>query len=274
LFQSLAPFPHPAKLGLVSETTQAEPPGTTPDGSDPPRRPVFVTTHWSVVVTAGRSDTPCAQVALEKLCRTYWYPLYAYARRRGHSVEDAQDLTQEFFARVLERHWLARADQSKGRFRTFLLTAMERFLANEWDKARALKRGGGHRNVPIQLDTAETRYGVEPADTRTPEQAFEYRWAVALLDEVVKQLEAEFQAQGQAAMFATLKPCLVGDRAAQPYAELAVVLGMEEGAVKVAVHRLRLRYRELLRAEIANTVASTEEVDAEMRHLFNVLAGR
>ena len=189
-------------------------------------------------------------------------------------MEDAQDLTQEFFARVLEHHWLARADQSKGRFRTFLLTAMERFLANEWDKARALKRGGGHRTVLIQLDTAETRYGVEPADTRTPEQAFEYRWAVALLDEVVKQLEAEFREQGQAATFATLKPCLVGERASQPYAELAVRLGIEEGAVKVAVHRLRLRYRELLRAEIANTVASTEEVDAEMRHLFNVLAGR
>jgi RNA polymerase sigma factor (sigma-70 family) len=255
----------------VSATTGSETPGTTLGGSDPTRRPVFVTTHWSVVVMAGQSDTPRAQAALERLCRTYWYPLYAYARRRGHSVEDAQDLTQEFFARVLERHWLARADQSKGRFRTFLLTAMERFLANEWDRARALKRGGGRRNVPIQLDSAETRYGVEPADTRTPEQAFEYRWANALLDEVVKQLEAEFEAQGQAAAFATLKPCLVGERAAQPYAVLAAKLGMEEGAVKVAVHRLRLRYRELLRAEIANTVASDEEVDAEMRHLFNVL---
>ena len=126
--------------------------------------------------------------------------------------------------------------------------------------------------MPIQLDTAETRYGVEPADTRTPEQAFEYRWAVALLDEAVKQLEAEFREQGQAATFAMLRPCLVGERASQPYAELAAKLDMEEGAVKVAVHRLRLRYRELLRAEIANTVASTEEVDAEMRHLFNVLA--
>jgi hypothetical protein len=151
---------------------------------------------------------------------------------------------------------------------------MERFLANEWDKARALKRGGSHRNLPIQVDTAETRYGVEPADTRTPEQAFEYRWAVALLDEVVKQPEAEFQEQGQAASFAALKPCLVGDRASQPYAELAAILGMEEGAVKVAVHRLRQRYRELLRAEIANTVASTEEVEAEMRHLFNMLSAR
>jgi RNA polymerase sigma-70 factor (ECF subfamily) len=246
--------------------------GERTTSGDRPR--VFPVTQWTVVLAAGGTPSPESAAALERLCSSYWYPLYAFVRRSGHSPPDAQDLTQEFFARVLERHWLARADQSKGRFRTFLLTAMERFLANEWDKARALKRGGGQRNVPIQVDTAETRYGVEPADTRTPEQAFEYRWAVALLDEVVKQLEAEFQAQGQAASFAALKPCLVGDRAAQPYAELAAMLGMEEGAVKVAVHRLRQRYRELLRAEIANTVASAEEVDAEMRHLFNVLAGR
>jgi RNA polymerase sigma factor (sigma-70 family) len=239
-----------------------------------PQAPVgcFVTTHWSVVLTAGRRDSTQAKGALEKLCRAYWYPLYAYVRRRGYSVEDAQDLTQAFFARVLERNWLARADQTKGRFRTFLLTAMERFLANEWDKVRAQKRGGGVRNIPIQLDTAETRYGVEPVDLSTPEQAFEYRWALTLLDEVVSQLEAEFGARDQAALFATLKPCLVGERASQPYAELAAKLGMEEGAVKVAVHRLRQRYRELLRAEIANTVASAAEVDEEMRHLFNVLA--
>jgi RNA polymerase sigma-70 factor (ECF subfamily) len=244
----------------------------TPNPETPPAPAgCFVTTHWSVVVTAGHSDTQRAQAAIEKLCRAYWFPLYAYVRRRGHSVEDAQDLTQEFFARVLEHNWLARADQAKGRFRTFLLTAMERFLANEWDKMRALKRGGGQRNIPIQLDTAETRYGVDPADTRTPEQAFEYRWALTLLDEVVSQLEAEFRAEGRADLFASLKPCLVGDRASQPYAELAAKLGMEEGAVKVAVHRLRQRYRELLRAEIANTVASPGEVDAEMHHLFNVL---
>jgi RNA polymerase sigma-70 factor (ECF subfamily) len=205
------------------------------------------------------------------LCQNYWPPLYAYIRHCGFDPHHAKDLTQEFFARVLEHHWLARADQAKGRFRTFLLTAMERFLANEWDKVRALKRGGGQRNIPIQVDSAETRYGVEPADTRTPEQAFEYRWALALLDEVVSQLEAEFRARDQAELFAALKPCLVGDRASQPYVELARKLDMEAGAVKVAVHRLRQRYRELLRAEIANTVASPGEVDAEMRHLFNVL---
>ncbi len=246
----------------------------TSNSTEAPQPPAgcFVTTHWSVVLAAGRSDTTRAQTALEKLCRAYWFPLYAYVRRRGHSVEDAQDLTQEFFARVLEHHWLARADQAKGRFRTFLLTAMERFLANEWDKVRALKRGGGRRNIPIQLDTAETRYGVEPVDTHTPEQAFEYQWAVTLLDEVIGQLEAEFRARDQADLFAALKPCLVGNSASQPYVELAAKLGMEEGTVKVAVHRLRQRYRELLRAEIANTVESPAEVDAEMRHLFNVLA--
>src|SRR5512142_1168527 len=228
----------------------------TSSGTERPQAPAgcFVTTHWSVVLTAGGTDTARAHAALEKLCRAYWYPLYAYARRRGYSVEDAQDLTQEFFARVLERNWLARADQARGRFRTFLLTAMERFLANEWDKVRAQKRGGGQRNVPIQLETAETRYGVEPADTRTPEQAFEYRWALTLLDEVVGQLEEEFRTRDQGELFAALKPCLVGDRMSQPYPELAAKLGMEEGAVRVAVHRLRQRYRELLRAEIANTV--------------------
>lgn len=212
------------------------------------------------------------EAALDRLCKTYWYPLYAYVRRRGYSVEDAQDLTQDFFTRLLGRHWLADADRSKGRFRTFLLTAMERFLANEWDKARALKRGGGRSSVPLQLDTAEMRYGVEPADVHTPEQAFEYRWALTLLDEVVRQLGTEFQLRGQAKLFNTLKPCLVGDRSRQPYAQLASTLGMEEGAIKVAVHRLRQRYRELLRAEIANTVAAPGEAEAEMRHLFQVLA--
>jgi RNA polymerase sigma-70 factor (ECF subfamily) len=233
-----------------------------------------VTTRWSQVIAAGQQDTTHVQPALESLCRTYWGPLYAYVRRRGFSVEDAQDLTQAFFERLLERRWLGAADREKGRFRTFLLTAMERFLSHEQERARALKRGGGQPLVPIQLDEAETRYGVDPQDTRTPEQAFEHRWALALLDQVLSRLEGEFQARGQAELFAGLKPCLVGGRAEQPYAELAVKLGMGEAAVKVAVHRLRQRYRELLRAEIAETVASAAEVDAEMRHLFEVLTSR
>ena len=259
--------------GNVSTRGPTTDPSPTPPADRSVRRPVFVTTQWSVVLNAGRSDTTGARVALEKLCQTYWYPLYAYVRG-GHSPNDAQDLTQEFFARVLERNWIARADQAKGRFRTFLLTALERFLANAWDKARSLKRGGDCRFVPLQFDSAETRFGVEPADHRTPEQTFEYQWALTLLDTVVKRLEAEFQNRGQAAEFAALKPCLTGESASQPYRELAARLGQSEGAVKVAVHRLRQRYRELLRAEIAQTVDPPAETDAEMRHLFNVLAGR
>ena len=244
--------------------------------TDAPRLPEarFLTTHWTAVLAAGRNDTTRARMALAQLCETYWYPLYVYVRRRGHSLHDAQDLTQEFFARLLEHNWLARADHAKGRFRTFLLTAMERFLANEWDKVRAQKRGGGQQFVPVQFEAAETRYGVEPADDRTPEQAFERRWALTLLDSVLQQLEAEFCAQGKTELFAALQPCLVGDRERLPYQELARQSGLSEGALRVAVHRLRGRYRELLRAEIANTVASAEEVEAEMRHLFNVLAGR
>ncbi len=233
---------------------------------------VFVTTHWSVVLEAGRKDTSQAMGALEQLCRVYWYPLYAYIRRRGYAPPDAQDLTQEFFARLLERKWLARADQTKGRFRTFLLHALERFLANEWDKARALKRGGGQKLVPLEFETGETRYRAEPPDVRTPEQTFERRWAVALLSEVMQRLEANYGQEGKAELFAALQPCLVGDREGLPYPQLAQELGLKEGAVRVAVHRLRQRYRELLRAEIAHTVAATEDVDAEMKHLFTVLA--
>src|ERR1019366_7103118 len=232
----------------------------------------FVTTHWSVVLAATRSDTTRAQAALARLYQAYWYPLYAYVRRRGYQAHDAQDLTQEFFARLLHENGLAQADRERGRFRTFLLAALSHFLANEWDKARAQKRGGAVQFVPLQLDSAETRYGQEPADPVTPEQCFERRWAVALLEEVLNRLREEHLAAGTVQMFDALKPCLVGDRQAQPYAALATQLGMTEGAVKVAVHRLRQRYRQRLREEIANTVATPEEVNDEMHHLFSVLA--
>jgi RNA polymerase sigma-70 factor (ECF subfamily) len=234
---------------------------------------VFVTTHWSVVLTAGHSDTARAQAALEKLCRTYWYPLYAYVRRRGQSPEDAKDLTQEFFARLLERNWVGRADQQKGRFRSFLLSAMNHFLADEWDKARAQKRGGGQMPVPSQFDTAETRYGHEPVDKTTPEQNYERRWALTLLDTVLQRLRSEYEREGRAELFAALHSCLVGDRTDQPYAELAGKLGVSESAVKSTVHRLRQRYRQLLRDEIAQTVAEPGEIDEELHHLFAALAG-
>jgi RNA polymerase sigma-70 factor (ECF subfamily) len=237
-------------------------------------RQIFVTTHWSVVLTAGRSDTTRARAALENLCQAYWYPLYAYVRRRGHSPEDAQDLTQTFFARLLERNWVGNADQQKGRFRSFLLSAMNHFLSDEWDKARAQKRGGGVPPVPLQFDTAETRYGHEPVDNITPEQSYERRWVLTLLDGVLHRLRSEYEQEGRAELFAELNPCLVGDRTAQPYAKLGAKLGVSEGTVKAAVHRLRQRYRRLLRDEIAHTVAEPGEVDEELHHLFAVLAGQ
>lgn len=245
------------------------PPPSEPGPSPGP----FVTTHWSAVLSAGRSDSTRAQAALAGLCETYWYPLYVYVRRRGYGPEDAQDLTQEFFARLLEHNWLAQADRQRGRFRTFLLAALSHFLANEWDKARAQKRGGTVQMVALQLDTAETRYGHEPPDPLTPEQSFERRWALALLDRVLTLLQTENNAPEKRESFETLKPCLLGDREHQPYALLATKLGLTEGAVKVAVHRLRQRYRQLLREEIAHTVATPAEVGEELRYLVKVLAG-
>jgi RNA polymerase sigma-70 factor (ECF subfamily) len=255
----------------VSTTAPSAPSSEANAGA---RGPVFVTTQWSVVLDAARSDTTRAQAALEKLCRTYWYPLYAYVRRRGHPAPDAQDLTQAFFARLLEHNWVGAADRERGRFRTFLLTAMSRFLSDEWDRLRAQKRGGGVVHVPVQLDTAETRYGHEPADDDTPEQCFERRWALTLLETVLQRLRVEYERAGKSELFATLNSSLVGGLESQPYAELAAQLGMNEGAVKVAVHRLRKRYRHLLRAEIAQTTAGTEDMEDELRHLFAVLAGR
>jgi RNA polymerase sigma-70 factor (ECF subfamily) len=222
----------------VSTSTQTKRVSTNP-GTNAPHAAAFVTTHWSIVLSAGQSDTTRAQSALSKLCQTYWYPLYAYVRGRGHSREDAQDLTQEFFARLLQKNWIASADREKGRFRSFLLTAMKRFLADEWDKARAQKRGGGLPLLSLQFDTAETRLRREPADEVTPEQSFERRWVLTLLDEVLKRLRTEYEQEGNAELFVELNPCLVGDRTLLPYAELAKKLALSESAVKSAVHRLR-----------------------------------
>jgi len=225
------------------------------------------------VLAAGHGDSSQSREALAYLCARYWYPLFAYVRRRGVSPEDAKDLTQAFFERLLERGWVGDADPGRGRFRTFLLTAMSRFLSDEWDKARAQKRGGGVIHVPLQLDTAETRYGCEPADCSTPEQCYERRWALTLLESALEQLRGEYDREGKAALFAALHPCLVGGSDAQPYARLAAQMGMSEGAVKVAVHRLRKRYRRWLREEIEQTLGSGEDADEELRHIFAVLAG-
>jgi RNA polymerase sigma factor (sigma-70 family) len=215
---------------------------------------------------------PRAREALSRLCQAYWYPLYSFARRRGHSAEDAQDLTQEFLARLLEKNWIGDADRDKGRFRTFLLTAMKHFLSDEWDKARARKRGGGVTLQPLQFGQAESRYNLEPLVDETPERIFEVRWAMALLEQVLNRLRTEYEKEGKAGLFAALHPCLIGERTSQPYAELAKSLGASESMVKSAVHRLRQRYRQLLRDEIAHTIAVPDEVDEEMRYLFSILS--
>jgi RNA polymerase sigma-70 factor (ECF subfamily) len=235
--------------------------------------PAFVTTHWSVVVAAGRNDTARARDALARLCQTYWHPLYAYVRRVGHSPHDAQDLTQEFFARLLAKNYLAGADESRGRFRSFLLASLKHFLANEWDKASAQKRGGGQIPIPIDIAAAETSAGFEPADATTAEKIFERRWALTLLDLVLRRLREEYLRDGKQKLFEQLKPTLTEASRAVAYAEIARRLDTTEGAVKVAVHRLRQRYREVLRAEIADTVASPEEVEDELRNLFAALSG-
>jgi RNA polymerase sigma factor (sigma-70 family) len=226
-----------------------------------------------VVLTAGRTDTTRARAALEKLCRTYWYPLYVYVRRRGHSPEDAQDLTQDFFTRLLADHSLANADPDRGKFRSFLLGAMNHCLADESAKKRAQKRGRG--SVPIFLDlaSAEQRFDLEPAGVITPDKAFDQQWATALLNTVLDRLESEYQREGKSELFTRLKSALIGTREAQPYGILAERLGVHEGAVRTAVHRLRKRYRDLIRDEIVQTVSSPDEVDEEMRYLLRMSAG-
>jgi RNA polymerase sigma-70 factor (ECF subfamily) len=243
-----------------------------PISSARPSDGYFATTHWTLILNARGSDAPLAREALEKLCRSYWYPLYAFVRRQGRGPHDAQDLTQEFFARLLEKHYLEEVDRAKGRFRSFLLAALKHFLSNEWDRQRAHKRGGASPHVPIDTQFAESRYGLEPAHEQTPEKLFERRWALTLLDQVLARLREEFVAAGKTGHFEELKVVLTSDKRSIPYAELGTRLGLSEGAVKVAVHRLRRRYRELLRAEIAGTVAGPEEVEEEIRHLFAALA--
>jgi RNA polymerase sigma factor (sigma-70 family) len=249
-------------------TTAFSTPSSTPaDG----RNSVFVTTHWSVVFTAGH-NTPHARAALENLCQTYWTPLYAYVRRRGYSPDDAKDLTQELFARLLERNAINTVNPCKGKFRSFLLASMNHFLADEWDKARAQKRGGG-KVISLDVQNAETQLGQCLDAKLTPEKAFELKWAIALLEEVYRKLEAEHRQQGKTELFSALRTTVAGASDAAPYAELAAQLHMSEGAVKVAVHRLRQRYRELLRETIADTVSKPEEVEEELRYLFRTLAG-
>ena len=232
---------------------------------------VFATTHWTVVLTAARRDTSRAEAALERLCRTYWYPIYAFVRRRGYSPEDAEDLTQAFFLCLLQRQSLVRVERSRGRFRSYLLGALNHFMANEQAKVRAQKRGGGQKALSLNLAAAEHRFDLEPAHHDTPDRLFDREWAGTLLDAVLTRLEGEYQDKPE--LFGVLKQTLAGAGASQPYANLAEQLKVSEGAVRVSVHRLRARYRELLRAEIAETVSSPDEVKSELKQLFKVMAG-
>ena len=235
-------------------------------------RPAFVTTQWSVVLSASHSDTTRARDALSKLCRTYWYPLYAYARRKGCSQQDAEDLTQGFFARLLRLNSLAEVSLEKGKFRSFLLSSMNHFMADEWHRASAQKRGA-QQTISLDAEAAENRYRLEPADTLTPDRLFERQWALTLLDNAVRRLQREHEEAGRGQQFLELRFAITGDKSAVPYAELAARLSMNEEAVRVAVHRLRRRYRQVLRDEIADTVADEAEVGAELDYLRRVIAG-
>jgi RNA polymerase sigma factor (sigma-70 family) len=232
----------------------------------------FTVTRWTVVLEAGRSESAASRAALEQLCSRYWYPLYAYVRRRGHGPEEAQDLTQEFFARMLERNDLAQADPAKGRFRSFLLGAMNHFLANEWRKSQTAKRGAGHALISLDEQTAEGRYCCEPATDSTPETLFERRWALTLFDTALERLREEWSVPSKGRQFEQLKQFLSSDPGEGEYASLAGELGMTAGAVAVTVHRLRQRYRELVREEIAHTVTNRSELEAELRHLFAAIS--
>lgn len=232
----------------------------------------FVTTHWSAVVAAGGGDSSRAQSALAELCQTYWYPLYVFVRRQGHTPHDAEDLTQEFFARLLEKNYLASANQEKGRFRSFLLIALKRFLANEWDRVTAAKRGGRRKTISIDPTGAEARYRLEPAHALTAEKLYERHWAQTLLDRVMGQLQQEYARSGKAGLFEELRSSLGRRRGIVPYAEIAARFQLSEAAVKMAVQRLRARYRHLLRLEIGKTVSGPEEVEEEIRHLFSAFS--
>jgi RNA polymerase sigma factor (sigma-70 family) len=238
------------------------------DESQPPQS--FPTTLWTVVLRAGQDEPAQARAALTQLCQAYWYPLYSFVRRRGSAPHDAQDLTQAFFAHLLEKRGLQRVDPELGRFRTFLLASLKNFLANDWDRAHAGKRGGGKIIISLDETGAESRYQLEPTHDMTPERHFERQWAITLLDQVLDGLRVEYYANGNGALFEEFKTVITGQ--STPYAEMAARLHRSDGAIKVAIHRFRRRYRELIRDRIAETVGA-EDVEDELRHLLVALSG-
>lgn len=257
-----------------SLTSALSPPGFAVEDAPPgagARGAEFRTTHWSLVLQAGGGSAQSA-AALEKLCRAYWAPLFGFVRRQGHGVHAAQDLTQEFFARLLAGNSLAAVHPAKGRFRSFLLASMKHFLANEWDRARAQKRGGGREIYSLDEACEEDRQGFDPADTASPDKLYERRWAEAVLARVNARLRREYEAAGQAARFDTLKVYLLDGYEPVSYAESAARLGLSESAVKSAIHKLRRRYGEMFRTEIAHTVSRPEEVEEEIHFLLRALS--
>ena len=233
----------------------------------------FTTTHWSVVLASGQTTEPAAQKALETLCRTYWYPLYAYVRHLGNDEDAAKDLTQAFFARLLEKNYLAQANREKGKFRSFLLGALKHFLADEWDKTQAQKRGGGRVLLSLDDDTAEEQYRLEPVDETSPDKLFDRRWALSTLEQAANRLRKEYHDGGKGELFEQLQGFLSGSADDSGYAAAAARMGMSENTLKSYVRRLRLRNREILREVIADTVASAGQIDEELRDLFAALAG-
>jgi len=239
----------------------------------PPTARGFQTTHWTVVLTAREKDGTAAQEALASLCSTYWFPLYAFIRRQGSSTHEAEDLTQEFFFRFLERHSLGHVQPAAGRFRSFLLACLKHFLANERERAHAQRRGGGQAPVPLTGSDAETRYSLEPPDNRTAEAVFERRWAFAVLERTMDALRRECAEEWKSELFELLKGFLPGGQAGESRADLAAKRGVSVGAIDVAIHRLRQRFGVLLREQVAETVSSEAEVKEEIRHLISVLGG-
>jgi RNA polymerase sigma-70 factor (ECF subfamily) len=231
----------------------------------------FHTTHWSVVLSARGGETSQADRALEALCRLYWYPLYAFVRRRGFTVADAQDLTQEFFSRLLRRDFLAQVAREKGKFRSFLLVALKNFLSSEWRRGQTAKRGGGHAFVSWEELNAEDRYAHEPVSDVTPEHLYEQRWALAVMNQALERLGAEFAAAGKQELFEQLKGYLSTEGSKIDYSNVAKLLGLSAGSVPVAVHRLRRRYGELIRSVVAHTVAAPDDVEREVRFLAQSL---
>jgi DNA-directed RNA polymerase specialized sigma24 family protein len=234
--------------------------------------PNFSTTNWSVVLAAIQSDPAVATAAFERLCQRYWYPIYAFLRQRGHDTHSAEDLTQGFFHVVLERQTLQRVEREKGRFRTFILTALTNFLHNERDKVQTLKRGGGHQIVSLDGEFAESIYAVEARNGETPETLFERRWAIILVRRVLEELRLEYVQRKNGALFDALQLFFTGEPTATDYGRIAIDLSMEPDTVKVALHRARRRFGEVLRHEVAHTVARPEDIESELRHLLSAIA--